>query len=268
MRSAPVVGGAASDTGRGRALWHAAPVVFALTAVLLALAMSPAGASAGGIPPYGIKPKPKPSQYDITTDLATPAGVRAVYRRPTTRSEILHHLALYTPDGQAVQTYRIILTRRVGRTTWVEIDFPARPNGQTGWVRRSSLGPLMVTHTLIVVHTTAESLTVYRHGKQVFTAPVGTGHLSNPTWPTPHGRFWIAEAFPSSDPFYGPWAFGTTDRATDTDFPDDSVVGIHGTNEPSLIPGDPSHGCIRLKDQDILKLKTLVGIGTPIWIEY
>ncbi len=112
---------------------------------------------------------------------------------------------------------------------------------------------------------------VYRSGKLIFTAPVGVGNTtgeygSTPTG-TPAGHFWIAEAFPSSDPFYGPWAFGTTDYAKDTDFPDGSIVGIHGTNEPAIIPGDVSHGCVRLKDADILKLKRLVGIGTPVWIE-
>ena len=34
-----------------------------------------------------------------------------------------------------------------------------------------------------------------------------------------------------------------------------------------LIPGDPSHGCVRLKDADILKLKKYVSfIGTAVWI--
>src|SRR4029077_4736340 len=109
----------------------------------------------------------------------------------------------------------------------------------------------MISHTLIVVSEKFFTLTVYRRGKLIFKTPVGIGHFSNPFWPTPTGHFWIAEQFPSSDPFYRPWAFGTTDYATNTDFPDGSIVGIHGTSEPWLIPGDPSHGCIRLKDVDI-----------------
>lgn len=150
---------------------------------------------------------------------------------------------------------------------WEHIDVPMRPNGQTGWVKRSWLGAAMISHTLIVVSEKLFTLTVYRRGKEIFSTPVGIGHFSDPTRPTPTGHFWIAEAFPSWNPFYGPWAFGTTDYATDTDFPDGSIVGIHGTNEPWLIPGDPSHGCVRLQDADILKLKPLVGIGTPVWIE-
>ena len=42
--------------------------------------------------------------------------------------------------------------------------------------------------------------------------------------------------------------------------------GIHGTNEPQLIPGRPSHGCIRLRDADVARLWALIGLGTPIRI--
>ena len=44
------------------------------------------------------------------------------------------------------------------------------------------------------------------------------------------------------------------------------VVGIHGTNEPELIPGRPSHGCIRMRDGDITRLWQLTPLGTPIEI--
>lgn len=45
------------------------------------------------------------------------------------------------------------------------------------------------------------------------------------------------------------------------------VVGIHGTNEPQLIPGDPSHGCVRVLNPDILKLAAIVHVGTPVLIK-
>lgn len=173
-------------------------------------------------------------------------------------------LAFYTPDSEALQTYRFVSSRRIGRSQWEQIDVPMRPNGQTGWVKRSWLGAVQISHTLIVVDIAHESLVLYNRGRVEFTAPVGTGA---PATPTPTGRYWIAEAFPSSNPFYGPWAFGTTDYATDTEFPDGSIVGIHGTDQPQLIPGDPSHGCIRMRDPDILRLKALAGIGTAVWIQ-
>jgi lipoprotein-anchoring transpeptidase ErfK/SrfK len=43
-------------------------------------------------------------------------------------------------------------------------------------------------------------------------------------------------------------------------------VGIHGTNQPGLIPGRPSHGCVRVPNRKILQLKQLMPVGTPVWI--
>jgi lipoprotein-anchoring transpeptidase ErfK/SrfK len=44
------------------------------------------------------------------------------------------------------------------------------------------------------------------------------------------------------------------------------VVGIHGTNQPGLIPGRVSHGCVRVRNTQIRKLRLLMGLGTPIRI--
>ena len=35
------------------------------------------------------------------------------------------------------------------------------------------------------------------------------------------------------------------------------MVGLHGTNQPRLIPGRPSHGCVRLRNEDIARLYRL-----------
>ena len=65
----------------------------------------------------------------------------------------------------------------------------------------------------------------------------------------------------------GPLAFGTSARsAVLTDWPEGGFVGIHGTNEPGLIPGRVSHGCIRLRNRDILRLARLMPVGTPVTI--
>ena len=40
--------------------------------------------------------------------------------------------------------------------------------------------------------------------------------------------------------------------------------GIHGTNKPSSIGKSASHGCIRMRNQDVEELFTLVGIGDTV----
>lgn len=43
-------------------------------------------------------------------------------------------------------------------------------------------------------------------------------------------------------------------------------VGIHGTNTPWVIGRPVTHGCIRLRNQDALRLYRMVRVGTPVWI--
>lgn len=42
--------------------------------------------------------------------------------------------------------------------------------------------------------------------------------------------------------------------------------GIHGTNLPETIGRSVSHGCVRLRNEDIEKLYDLVKVGTPVYI--
>jgi lipoprotein-anchoring transpeptidase ErfK/SrfK len=43
-------------------------------------------------------------------------------------------------------------------------------------------------------------------------------------------------------------------------------VGVHGTNQPEIIPGRISHGCIRMRNAAILALARLMPVGTPLTI--
>ena len=148
---------------------------------------------------------------------------------------------------------------------WVRLRLPQRPNNVTGWVRAGTLGPFHLVHTRLVVSRRALHVTLFDHGERRFRAPIGVG---KPSTPTPPGSFWIREKFPvHGNPLYGPRALGTADYSkTLTDWPGGGVIGIHGTNEPGLIPGRPSHGCIRLRNPDIKRLYALTPIGTPLRI--
>ena len=41
---------------------------------------------------------------------------------------------------------------------------------------------------------------------------------------------------------------------------------IHGTNVPSSIGQSVSHGCVRLRNEDIAYLYEIVPVGTPVYI--
>jgi L,D-transpeptidase-like protein len=192
------------------------------------------------------------------------ASYRAkIHSLPSSHSRVITRLLIGTPDGLGLQTYLLLSERFARSGSWIRLRVPGRPNGRIGWVQRRALEGFEVVHTEIVVRRAVRRLTLYRNGVAIFRAPVGIG---KPSTPTPPGHFWITEAFVSTDPFYGPYAFGTTDYSTLSEWPGGGVVGLHGTDQPRLVPGDPSHGCIRLHNSDILRLKRLVGIGTPVWV--
>jgi hypothetical protein len=186
-----------------------------------------------------------------------------IHLSPSSSSRAITKLMYFTPDGFD-QSYILLREHWVGRRAWVKLRVPMRPNGRVGWVPRSDLDQFHVSHMEIVIKRGARSLTLYRNAQVIYRAPVGVG---KPSTPTPPGHFWITEAFPSSDAAYGPYAFGTSDYSRLSDWPGGGIVGLHGTNEPQLVPGDPSHGCIRLRNNDILALSHLVKIGTPLLIK-
>ena len=97
-------------------------------------------------------------------------------------------------------------------------------------------------------------------------APIGVGQ-SRLAHPARHASSCATGSSASPSPEYGPVAFGTSARsATLTDWPAGGFIGIHGTNRPDLLPGRVSHGCIRLRNPDILRLARLMPVGTPVEI--
>lgn len=154
---------------------------------------------------------------------------------------------------------------RVDGAVWYRVRLPVLPNQTTGWVPDDVLGKLHETRTGLVIDRKAFTATLYRRGKAVFRANVGVGQRQ---WPTPSGLFIIRNRLRGfTDPLYGPIAFGTSARsAVLTDWPGGGFVGIHGTDSPGILPGRVSHGCVRMRNEDILRLAVLMPVGTPVTI--
>ena len=190
------------------------------------------------------------------------APVRA---RPSTRARRVGRLHYLTEDGP-FEVYPVLESHvDGGGRTWLRIRLPMRPNGRTGWVPRHDLGPLKAVRTMLRVNRATLRATLYRDGRPIWSSPVGVGKASTPT---PAGRFWIRTRLRGlrGDPVYGPYAFGTGAYSVLSDWPGGGVIGIHGTDQPQLIPGRPSHGCIRVPNAAIRRLWRLMPIGTPVAI--
>jgi L,D-transpeptidase catalytic domain len=194
------------------------------------------------------------------------AHIRArVFARPSRDARRVGLLRLLTEDGYP-EVY-VVLAQRLDRrgSPWVRLRLPQRPNNVTGWVRRGKLGPFRLVHTRLVVDRGSLRITLYERGRRRFQARVGVGA---PATPTPAGSFWIREKFHvGGNGLYGTRAMGTAAYSNAlTDWPGGGVVGIHGTSQPGLIPGRPSHGCIRMKNPAIERLYRLTPVGTPLLI--
>jgi hypothetical protein len=241
-----------------------------------ALALGPgAGAALSAPHPSASGVTPAPSVIALSNSprvsyWAYPQVGAIVRAAPSAHARAVGRLRFLTADGLGqAQIYTASRQERVPKTgvLWTDISLPQRPNGTTGWVRASALGPLHVVYGLLVIDRSRLRATLYnRSGHAIWSAPIGIGR---PSLPTPVGHFYVLEKLRAiGSVTYGPFAFATSAYApTLTDWPGGGVVGIHGTNQPQLIPGDPSHGCIRLRNSDITTLWHLLKIGTPIDIE-
>jgi hypothetical protein len=264
--------------------------ILALLAAGLALAASsPAVASADpgqlGPPPQPPAPltevpaeqqeSPKPvpataeaalSNSETTTTWAHPVTELPIYIQPRVTAREITRTRILTEDGfPEVYLLLAIRTDSTGHA-WVRMRVPGRPNGRIGWVLRAALGDFHKTHWRVVIDLRRRSLVASFDGRRRFVAPVGVG---KPATPTPTGHFWIRERFritSRSNPYW-PWALGTSAYSALTDWPGGGIVGIHGDfGEPSRIPGDPSHGCVRMRAPDIARLAPLITLGTPVEI--
>jgi hypothetical protein len=191
----------------------------------------------------------------------TEATVRA---SPSAGSRAVGRLQFLTGDGQA-ELYLALASTHAATATWVRIEVPGRPNGQTGWVPRGALGAFHIVRDRLLVDRAALRATLFRDGRVIFSAPAGVG---KPSTVTPSGSFYVMEKLITvGNPLYGPYAIGTSAYApTLSEWPGGGVVGIHGTDQPQLVPGRPSHGCVRLRNADVTRLWRLIALGTPIEI--
>jgi Ni/Co efflux regulator RcnB len=246
-----------------------------LTLAAAALVAAPAAAAAAD-DPLPLKPKGDTTPFGderlsnerTLTRWAHTNMIGKIRSRPSTDGKTVGKLRWNTED-RLPEVYVVLESRRHGddAQAWLKIRIPGRPNGRTGWVREQQLSNLKTIETHLTIDRRALKATLRKRGKTIWTSRIGVG---KPGTVTPKGRFWIRERLRNlgGSPIYGPWAFGTSAYSeTLTDWPGGGVVGIHGTNQPQLIPGRPSHGCVRVPNAKISRLAKLMPVGTPVRIK-
>jgi hypothetical protein len=150
------------------------------------------------------------------------------------------------------------LTRVDGRIPAVP-GWPAAAEDSPEAARAAPAGafaPLAEQPLEIIVDKLHHRLAVVSGGVLLRNYPVGLGGDK-----TPEGVFTITEKVRNpngrSDGEYG--SRGMTLSGT--------LYAIHGTDEPDSIGKDESHGCIRMRREDLEELYDLVPLGTKVTIE-
>jgi lipoprotein-anchoring transpeptidase ErfK/SrfK len=188
----------------------------------------------------------------------------AVRKRPAAKAPKVGELTRLT--YYRFRDVVLVLRETQGPRPWSLVRYPGLGN-RTGWVPSAALGERRLTDTAIVIDRKATKLTVLREGRRAFTTRIGVGAAGSPT---PAGRTYLRERLLPRNPngIYGVLAFGlSTYSPHRTDWAGGGQVGIHGTNQPGLIPGFISNGCVRLRNKAIRRVDRLTGVGTPVTIE-
>ena len=226
-----------------------------LLTVAATMVVSPAAPAAADEPRFERLSNERGRTYWSTVQRAVP--VRSQPGRHSRKTGALRRFTYYG------RTDVVLTLRRSGN--WVHVRYSGLGR-RTGWVPSSAISLPRLNRTWIVIDKRAKRLRAYRDGRLLVKAPIGIGAAGSPT---PGGRFFIRERLVPSNPngIYGVLAFGLSAYSRHrTDWPGGGQVGIHGTNQPQLIPGRISNGCIRLRNADVRRLGRVVQRGTPVRI--
>ena len=188
----------------------------------------------------------------------------AAHRDPSATSAVVARLHAQTYERTSELVMVIAEVENLRGELWYHVRLPSRPNNVTGWLPQYKLGELRTTTKLLVINRRRLTATLIDRGRITFRARVGIGRAK---WPTPAGEFYVRSKFAHTSGVYGKLAFGTSATSDVlTDWPGGGYIGLHGTDQPELLPGRVSHGCVRFRNADIVRLGTKLGIGTPISI--
>ncbi len=127
-------------------------------------------------------------------------------------------------------------------------------------------------NTYLVIKLSQRRVYVYKNDQLKVSYPIAVGKAG---WETPIGSYkvidmqrhpawqhpWNGKIIPPGpdNPLGIRWiAFWTDGR---------NFIGFHGTPDEQLVGQAVSHGCVRMRNKDVLALYAMVKIGTPVTVE-
>lgn len=171
-------------------------------------------------------------------------------------------------NQNGVPTVFAVLARRVDgacRARWYRVQLPLRPNGVKGWIRARDVRLAPLT-SRIIVDLSSRRVSLFQRGRRVMWARAAIGTSATPT---PTGLFYVNQRLVPTSPHgpFGPGAIGISAFSDVlTGWTQGGPVAIHGTNRPWLIGQAVSNGCIRLQNDDLVRLFNRAPAGTPVTV--
>lgn len=187
-----------------------------------------------------------------------------IWRGPSVSSGQRFTFPSRNPVGQPISFLVTSTKRDAAGDPWLRILLPIRPNEASGWVRMGAV----TTHRLrerIVVDLSERSLRYFRDGELTDRFSVGIG---TSTTPTAVGTFFVWAQVPQASATgpYGVFALGLSGFSPVLkDWPGGGRMAIHGTPNPADRGQMVSHGCVRVYNTDMARLRH-VPLGTPVVI--
>ena len=183
-----------------------------------------------------------------------------IYRSPSARRPFAR---LSNPTAIGAPLVFLVQSRREG---WEHVYLPIRPDGSMGWIKDRFVSLAWNPYSL-QARLARHELVLRKEGRVAARFPAAVGRS---VLPTPTGRYYIVELLKQPNPngVYGPYAFGTSafSKVLYHFGGGPGQIGIHGTDEGGSIGQSVSHGCIRLRNRDIVRLAHVLPLGTPITI--
>jgi lipoprotein-anchoring transpeptidase ErfK/SrfK len=225
--------------------------------------------AAAGSPPRGDEAAPPTPEQAVA---ATPKGTRLVARAVRRRillypspSATRSRAFLRNPTAMGAPAVFLVQAASGNR---FKVHLPIRPNGSTAWIRATDVRVALVRYR-VDVDLASHRLTVWRGDRRLRVSRIGVGRSLTPT---PPGVYYITALLKQPNPtgMYGPYAFALSGHSTVLDefAGGNGRIGIHGTNQPSGIGSDVSHGCIRVPNSVIRRLARQLPLGTPVHIAH
>lgn len=128
------------------------------------------------------------------------------------------------------------------------------------------------TNSRVVVSLSERRVQVYQGNQLLDSYAIA---VAKPGWETPTGTFQVLEMEPNptwvhpitgiavppggDNPLGAAWIGFLSNKAGE--------IGFHGTNQEELIGEAVSHGCLRMRNEDVKALYSHIATGTPVLIE-